>query len=81
MNVRRVARQAALMGYAAHANGKTDRADSAFALAVSALGADESCAWRNIAPTRSEGLAFASQAFLQVGKRLVRRARFGRVAR
>ena len=43
----------ALMGYAAHANGNTDRADSAFALAVSALSAEESCAWRNIAPLLS----------------------------
>jgi hypothetical protein len=39
----------ALVGYAAHENGDAERADSAFALAVSEMPADESCAWRNIA--------------------------------
>ncbi|MEO8335712.1 MAG: hypothetical protein ABI664_12110 [bacterium] len=40
----------ALAGYAAHANGDAHRADSAFAVAVAALPADESCAWQDIAP-------------------------------
>lgn len=44
----------AVAGYAAHARGDDDRADSAFALAVSAMTGDESCAWRNIAPLLSD---------------------------
>lgn len=40
----------ALVGYAAHANGDAHRADSAFASAVSALPAEASCSWRDIAP-------------------------------
>jgi hypothetical protein len=44
----------ALAGYAAHANGDAHRADSAFAVAVANLPAEESCSWRNIAPLLSD---------------------------
>ncbi|MDB4890115.1 MAG: hypothetical protein JWL61_1970, partial [Gemmatimonadetes bacterium] len=40
----------ALAGYAAHAHGDAHRADSAFAVAVSALPTEESCSWRDIGP-------------------------------
>ncbi len=45
----------ALVGYAAHANGEAHLADSAFALAVANMPAEESCAWRDIAPLLSDG--------------------------
>ncbi|MEO5813711.1 MAG: hypothetical protein ABIT20_00340 [Gemmatimonadaceae bacterium] len=45
----------ALAGYAAHSGGDAHRADSAFALAVAGLPAEESCSWRDIAPLLSDG--------------------------
>ena len=45
----------ALSGYAAHAKGDVARADSAFSSAVSAMSAEQSCAWRNIAPLLNDG--------------------------